>query len=360
MSVRSALAGGAVALAVLSLAAGCSGGGSKKVVQTSTPATTTAAAPTTKPAPATRAKPAPASTRKVAPPAVNPLTGGHPASGPLIAVKIDDTAPGRPQLNIDQADVVYIEEVEGGLDRLIGLFGSHKPVVGYVRSIRLSDPELLRQYGRITLAASGGSGPSLRKLAKSKLPSWLDDRNRRYFRRAPHAGDHGYINLTLDLAKVSKAVRTAPAGKVGFWWKPNPGGISARPRATNIKTVVGRQVVQFVYDARTRRYTRLIGGVKQRASDGKLVTAANVIFQDCRVTSTSARDVNGAPQQFTHSIGRGAVHVFRNGREYSGSWSRTSVTAPTIFRDAKGAQITLNPGGVWIALTRPKARITVK
>ena len=355
---RNAVAIGAVALAVLAVTAGCSGGGKKKVAQTITPtAATTAAA--TSPAKATTT-PTPARPTRAAPPPVNPLTGGKPVSGPLIAVKIDDTRPGRPQLNIDQADVVYVEEVEGGLDRLIGLFDTHKPLVGYVRSIRLSDPELLLQYGRITLAASGGSGPSLRVLAKSKLPSWLDDRNGEYFHRAPHAGDHGYINLTLALAKLSKAVKTAPARAGGFVWNATPAGIRALPRATTITTRVGRQVVQFVYDATTRRYTRVIGGVRQRAADGKLVTTPNVIVQECTVTSTSARDVNGNPQQFTHSIGTGAAHVFRNGREYSGSWSRKSVTAPTVFRDTKGAQITLNPGGVWIALTRPKVRISIR
>jgi Protein of unknown function (DUF3048) C-terminal domain/Protein of unknown function (DUF3048) N-terminal domain len=354
--LRSTLATGAVALAVLALTTGCTGG-KKKVAQTLTSSGSATAATTSPSASTSAAKPTPASTSTAALPTVNPLTGGKPVSGPVIAVKIDDTGPGRPQVNIDQADVVYVEEVEGGLDRLIGLYDTHKPVVGYVRSIRLSDPELLLQYGRITLAASGGSGPSLHTLAQAKLPSWLQDKGRGHFRRAPHPGDHGYINLTLDLAKVSKAIKTASA-RTGFVWNASPAGGSALPKATNIKTRVGSQTVQFVYDAKTRRYTRLIGGVKQHAADGKLVTTANVIVQECKVTSSSARDVNGNPQQFTHSIGKGTAHVFRNGREYSGTWSRASVTAPTVFRDAKGVQITLNPGGVWIALTRPKVRIT--
>lgn len=354
--VRGALSIGAAVLAVVSVTAGCSGG-KKKVPQTVLPTASTTAPTTshtaTKPSPKPTAKPA------AAVPAVNPLTGGKPVAGPLIAVKIDDTGPGRPQVNIDQADVVYIEEVEGGLDRLIGLFDTHKPVVGYVRSIRLSDPELLLQYGRILLVASGGSRPSLRVLAKSKLPSWLQDKGHAYFRRAPHSGDHGYINLTLDLAKLSKAVKTA-AARTGFVWNAKPAGVSALPRAANITTRVGKQTVQFVYDYKTRRYIRLIGGVKQHAADGRLITTANVIVQECRVTSTSARDVNGSPQQFTHSIGKGKAYVFRNGREYVGTWSRASVTAPTIFRDAKGVQITLNPGGVWIALSRPNTAVTTK
>ena len=104
------------------------------------------AAPSTPPS----ASAAPVSSSAVAAP-VNPLTGlAPPATGPVIAVKVDDTAAGRPQHGIDQADVVYIEQAEGGLSRLVAVFATNKPAVEPVRSVRASDPELLTQYGRIT------------------------------------------------------------------------------------------------------------------------------------------------------------------------------------------------------------------
>ena len=71
-----------------------------------------------------------------------------------MAVKIDDTGNGRPQRGVDLADIVYIEQAEGGLSRLIAVFATNKPVVEPVRSVRASDPELLSQYGPITLVAS--------------------------------------------------------------------------------------------------------------------------------------------------------------------------------------------------------------
>ncbi|HXR67635.1 MAG TPA: DUF3048 domain-containing protein, partial [Dermatophilaceae bacterium] len=68
---------------------------------------------------------------------INPLTGieGLP-TGPVIAVKIDDTALGRPSLGLEKADVVYIEEVEGGLTRMVAMFASATPNVRAVRSVR--------------------------------------------------------------------------------------------------------------------------------------------------------------------------------------------------------------------------------
>ncbi len=133
-SVRRLSACAAVLAVTFGLCA-CTSGHKKKPATTS--ASATSATPTPTPA-SSSAKPA----------ALNPLTGlpGVPKT-PLIAVKIDDTAPGRPQVNIDKADIVYIEAVEAGLTRLAALFGTNKPTVGYVRSTRPADPDLLRQYG---------------------------------------------------------------------------------------------------------------------------------------------------------------------------------------------------------------------
>jgi hypothetical protein len=351
--LRSFVAIGAIALCTLGATTACSGG-KKKVAATVAPTTATSA--TAKPAPAPAAKPKPRPTPKP----VNPLTGGAPTKGPVIAVKIDDTAPGRPQRNIDQANIVYVEEVEAGLDRLIAVYDTSKPVVGYVRSIRLSDPELLLQYGKITLAASGGSHPSLRTLKASKLPSWINDNHAPYFVRAPHPGDHGYINLTLNLAKVSQKIKTAGARNVGFVWNAKPAGLSALPKANRLTTRVGVQAIQFVYNAKTRRYIRVIGGVEQKAADGKYISTPNVIVEQCKITNTRYLDVNRNPQQFTHSIGRGVLRLFRNGRVYAGTWSRKSLDSPTILRDSKGRQITLMPGGAWVVLTRPKVPVSTK
>ena len=134
---------------------GCSSDSKPKPSPSASTATTTAV-PTTPPTPAA--------------PVINPLTGvGVAPNGPVIAVKIDDTAAGRPSLGLDKADVIYVEEAEGGLSRMVAVFASAKPKVRAVRSIRSSDPELLGQYGRIIVVASGGGGNSLHDLDRSSL-----------------------------------------------------------------------------------------------------------------------------------------------------------------------------------------------
>src|SRR5580700_5617038 len=102
---RGPLAVACVAICALTIAA-C--GGSSHPHASSTPSTSTATGPATS-----------AAATSAAPVAVNPLTGlGAPSNNPFVSVKIDDTENGRPQVNIDLANIVYIEQVEGGLTRL--------------------------------------------------------------------------------------------------------------------------------------------------------------------------------------------------------------------------------------------------
>ncbi len=96
---------------VAGLTVALSGGSSKSAaLPSSTPSTAT-----------------PTSTPTSAPAPVNPLTGlGAPPTGPVIGVKIDDTANGRPQVGLDKADIVYVEQAEGGLTRLLAVFATNK------------------------------------------------------------------------------------------------------------------------------------------------------------------------------------------------------------------------------------------
>ena len=87
----------------------------------------------------------------------SPFTGEPVAApGRVLAVKIDNLAPARPQTGLTDADIVYVLPVEGGLSRFLAVFSSHfPPVIGPVRSAREDDLELLRQFGRPAFAYSG-------------------------------------------------------------------------------------------------------------------------------------------------------------------------------------------------------------
>ena len=109
---------------------------------------------------------------------VNFLTGVPGNNGPLLAVKIDDTKEAHPQIGITDADVVYVEQVESGLTRLLALYSSNYPdEIGPVRSARISDIDLLAQYGRVAFAYSGSQTKMRPVLAEANLNNLSAERN---------------------------------------------------------------------------------------------------------------------------------------------------------------------------------------
>lgn len=360
---------GVLAASALTLVAAACGGSGSPAPSSSAPAPTTsatskAAAPKPKPEPKKHKRPKKHKKHKKHTVAkVNPLTGvGGVPHAPLIAVKIDDTAPGRPQVGIDKADVVYIEAVEGGLTRLAAIYGTHKPVVGYVRSTRPSDPELLRQYGQITEAFSGGARDALPRVRWAGLKGWSNDGGAPFYRRVPRS-ESSYINLTLNLRNVARHSHTPPPKSIGWTFAKKLTGIHPKP-AYNIRTMVTGSYssgtpVQFKYNWKIHKYVRYIDGVRQHAADGKLVSARNVIVQSCKVVSHwKDRDVLGNPSQFSYTVGHGGVQVFRYGKRIRGTWTRHGKHHGTILRALNGKRIPLAPGNTWVVLIRKGVHVS--
>ena len=288
--------------------------------------------------------------------ATNPLTGVGPVPrGPVIAVKLDDTAAGRPSLGLEKADVIYIEEAEGGLSRMLAVYASAKPRVEAVRSVRTSDPELVGAYGRIILVASGGGGNALPTLDHSGLWSSINDRGQVGFNRDPSRS--APYNVVADLAQISTAFTQAHGVRdVGFTWANHDPRLVTAKAAASVNTLVGSTDVSFVWNAQLRRYIRSIGGQLLLTASGAPVAKPNVLVQYCQVNpDRSDIDVNGNPSMFTTTVGSGRVVLFRNGKRIEGAWSRRSTGDRTVFRDGAGKPILLAPGGTFVVLVRPGA-----
>jgi hypothetical protein len=287
--------------------------------------------------------------------AVSPLTGLAPSpGGPVIAVKVDDTDAGRPSLGLEKADVIYIEQTEGGLSRMVAVYAGAKPKVRAVRSVRASDPELLGPYGKIILVASGGGGSSLPTLDRSGLLSSINDRGQVGFSRDPSRP--APYNLVSDLAKVSAAIKGAGVRNVGFSWAARDPELATAKAAPTVSTRVGSTKVSFVWDPRAARYVRTVDGHPLLTATGAPVAKPNVLVQYCRITPDSSDvDVKGNPSMYTHTIGTGRVVLFRDGKRVVGTWSRPSKGALTTFRDASGKPLLFAPGGTFVALVPPGA-----
>ena len=110
--------------------------------------------------------------------AKNFFTGLAGENKQILVVKIDDTNAAHPQIGIEDADLVYVEQVEGGLTRLAAIYTSKlPPLIGPIRSARISDIELLAQFGRVGFAYSGAQSKMRPVIAAANLENLSAERN---------------------------------------------------------------------------------------------------------------------------------------------------------------------------------------
>ncbi|MGW7516495.1 DUF3048 domain-containing protein [Streptomyces sp. NPDC054796] len=277
----------------------------------------------------------------------SPFTGEKGAGDKVLAVKIDNVPAARPHTGLDDADIVYTEQVEAGLSRLLAVFASRLPAtVGPVRSARESDLELLRQFGHPALAYSGAQSKLLPALEAAPLtplpPSAVGDAYvRGQDRPAPH-------NLYLKPARALRKGGDASApDSIGFRFGAAPEGGRAAEEHT-----VRYPGARFTYtwSAERRRWLVSMDGSPARTDEGKRLSAATVVVQYVTIRDSRLSDSAGSVTPYSETVGSGKALVLRDGKEYEGRWERSSASGGTTFTDDEGNGISFARGPVWVAL----------
>ena len=194
----------------------------------------------------------------------SPFTGEPvTALGPVLAVKIDNLAPARPQTGLTGADIVYVLPVEGGLSRFLAVFSSHfPPVIGPVRSAREDDLELLRQFGRPAFAYSGAQPQLLPVVERARTVDLYDGRvGGGYFRDPRRVAPHNLYARTSRL--LAEAPGASRARDIGFRFGPAPAG----GRATaSFSVSYPAASFTFRWSARDGRWLVWMDGTPARAA----------------------------------------------------------------------------------------------
>jgi hypothetical protein len=279
----------------------------------------------------------------------SPFTGEpvH-ALGPVLAVKIDNLAPARPQTGLTGADIVYVLPVEGGLSRFMAVFSSRFPsVVGPVRSAREDDLELLRQFGRPAFAYSGAQPQLLPVVERARTVNLYAGRalvSGAYFRDPRRIAPHNlYARTSRLLAEASGASR---ARDIGFRFGPAPAG--GRP-ATSYSVSYPAASFTFRWSAGDGRWLVGIDGTPAHAAEGGPLSAASVVIQYTTVRTSRFLEA-GARPPYAESTGAGTGVVLRGGRAYGIRWSRLGADGGTTFTSMSGQIMTFARGPVWVVL----------
>ena len=294
-------------------------------------------------------------------PTYNSISGRIGSNGPILAVKIDDTSMARPQIGLEKADLVYIEQVEGGLTRLAAIFSSVIPTeIGPVRSARISDIDILSQYGKVVFAYSGAQRLMLTVISQANLWDYGAQKSsptiytRDSSRPAPY---NMVLRADLLMDKVVADARDVAISKTPGWsfGEAPKGGVAID--AVAVRWPASRY--EATWSKSENRWLLSNKGVPDMAADGSQLGASTFVIQNVVMSNSIYRSSDGGYTPLSETIGSGTGYVLRDGKSYKAAWNRPTAESGTTWTLADGSEIKFAAGSIWVALTDTKPEFTL-
>jgi hypothetical protein len=294
--------------------------------------------------------------------AASPLTGLPMdivrSRRPVLVVKIDNAPKARPQIGLNQADVVFEEGVEGGITRFAALFHSEesKPV-GPVRSARSTDIKIVSALHHPLFAYSGANALFKQYVHDAPLVDvGVDNYPDRYHRDTGRSSPYNLFSETEELLKLAPDGSVAPPAL--FAWRA-PGAAPSGPGAHAVTHArVWWQASKMTeaiwdWDPTAKGWRRTQNGETHVDAAGRQVTPANVVVQFVTYHDTGLVDSSGTSVPEADVVGEGDAWVLTGGMLIPCHWSKASNTEITHYTDASGAEVRLARGKTWVELVPP-------
>jgi hypothetical protein len=295
-------------------------------------------------------------------PTYNSLSGREGVDGPILAVKIDDTIAARPQIGIDRADVIYIEQVEGGLTRLAALFSSEIPqLIGPVRSARITDLDILAQYGTVVFAYSGAQPKFLPEIAAANLHDYGAQRQsatiytRDSLRSAP---TNMVLRADLLMEKVNSDEKTVSRSSPNTWiFGDKP--LNGLP-ISEAKVSWPAASYEFRWNVDENKWSIFINGVPNLSASGLPHHPTTILIQKVKIVPSIYGDKFGGVTPHSLTIGSGAGYLLRDGEYFAANWSRPDAQSATTWTAVDGTPLNFARGQVWVALVEKDPIFTAR
>lgn len=286
--------------------------------------------------------------------AKNYFNGLPGVNNQILVVKIDDTNAAHPQIGVEDADVVYVEQVEAGLTRLAAVYNSKlPPVIGPIRSARISDIELLAQFGRVGFAYSGAQSKMRPVIAAANLENLSAERNPPsiYGKDPKRPGPVDMIlkpDLLLERANSNPKIQIdTPTVSVFPFGKPPKGETTT----ATVKVKWPSAKYEVRWDAQVEKWLIYFNEKPKLAASGEHLFADTAIIQLVSITPSIYGDKFGEITPFSKTTGTGEAVMLRDGFSYQINWQRDTETDLTKWKTIDGETANFKPGRTWIFLT---------
>lgn len=302
---------------------------------------------------------APAAEEQAAAPDVprHPLTGvelgSATVSGPTIAIKIDNTGAGRPQVGIASADLVFEELVEGGVTRYLAVFQTAVPEeVGPVRSGRPQDADLVAPLGGVFVFSGVGNSNVRQIISRSGLQLVEHDtsggtEDGQFFFRSTRKP--APLNLHIEASALLEGYSSLAPSVQQFQYKTDPAEATAvvsGVEASSVRAVFSSGIESiWKWDAASGTYLKFLSnGSPDNDANGTQISATNVI-----TLSPNYIDTEGLPTAVIAGQSDRA-YIATGGKLLEGRFVSKSASDPLQFTDVDGNPVYLTPGKTFILL----------
>lgn len=263
------------------------------------------------------------------------------ADRPAVTVKIPNNELAHPHTGLEEADIVYEQETEGGTTRFAAVFHSTLPeVVGNIRSARPVDIDLVAPLRGVFVYA-GARGEVLDMIEAARITS-VGAGGPGYFtrdhRNAPH---HLYSRLPEAVAE--REAEPPPPLPWRFDEEPPAGGRTLEEPLRILMSPIA--ATTWDYDEQAGVFRRLQNDRPHEVTGPGRIGASNVVVLDLPV---HGRDSKGAPAY--DLVGTGEALLLRDGRMYDIEWAKDGADDHLALGDGEH-EARLRPGSTWIQLT---------
>ena len=292
----------------------------------------------------------------------HPLTGvelgGAGVSGPSIAVKIDNTGAGRPQVGISAADIVFEELVEGGVTRYLAIFHTAIPdEVGPVRSGRPQDADLVAPFGGVFVFSGVGNSNVREIIRRSGVQMVEHDtsggtEDGAFFFRSDRKP--APLNLHIEAAQLLAGYSSLEAPETHFNYKTDPAEATAvvsGVEASSLRAVFSSGIESiWKWDAASGTYLKfLTNGSPDTDANGTQISATNVI-----VLSPNYVDSEGLPTAVIAGQSDRAF-IATGGKVLEGRFTSEGFGGSIELTDSEGNPAFLSPGKTFVLLAPGEA-----
>lgn len=292
----------------------------------------------------------------------HPLTGVElgtaSVGGPSIAIKIDNTGAGRPQVGIAAADLVFEELVEGGVTRYLAVFQTEVPnEVGPVRSGRPQDSDLVAPIGGV-FVFSGVGNSNVREIIRRSGVQLVEhdtsggtEDGQFFFRSTRKPAP---LNLHIEAASLLEGYSTLAPSVQYFQYKTDPAdatAVLAGVEASSVRAVFSSGIESiWKWDSASGTYLKfLTNGSPDNDADGTQISATNVV-----TLSPNYIDVEGLPTAVIAGQ-TDRAYVATGGKVLEARFVSAGASSPLQLTDQDGNPVYLTPGKTFVLLAPGEA-----